>query len=178
MISLLRRGITGAVAIVLVVIPMPAGAVEISTGVSLGGIQVGTVPRFAVSPNAGISWRMESGFMFAIHDLFSISPPIKKSGLGVYNHTSVSVGYMWENGNLSAGPSLSIYSMPVCGATLCGPVIGLAPGAYAQVSMYFAGPLGVSLSGTVDWLTGRSLVLPAGVVAMVVAGPVVRWSSK
>ncbi len=38
--------------LVLVVAPIPAEAVELSAGVSLGGIQAGIVPRLAVSPHA------------------------------------------------------------------------------------------------------------------------------
>ena len=173
-----RRSVASAVVLVLVVVPKAAAALEISSGVSLGGIQIGTVPRLAVSPNASLSWHMESGFMFAVHDVFNIVPPIKTSGLGVYNHTAVAIGYAWENGNLSAGLALSIYSVLACGATLCGRVVGVAPGGHAQASLYFAEPLGVSVSADVDWVGGRSLVLPGGVAAMVVAGPVIRWSSK
>ena len=144
----------------------------------MGGIQAGTVPRLAVSPHAGLSWRMESGFMLAVHDLLSILPSINRDGPGIDNQTSFAVGYAWENGNLSAGPSLSIYSMSACGATLCGRVAGLSPGGHGQVNVYFAGPWGVSVSANVGWVGGRSFVLPGGVAAMVVAGPVFRWSSK
>ena len=64
---------------------MPAAAFELSGGMSLGGFLVGTVPRLAVSPHAGISWRMKGEILFAVHDLCSILPPIYKDGFGVYN---------------------------------------------------------------------------------------------
>jgi hypothetical protein len=54
--------------LVLLVVPLPAGAYELSGGVSMGGILAGTVPHLAVSPHAGLSWRMESGFLFEVHD--------------------------------------------------------------------------------------------------------------
>src|SRR4051794_37175935 len=95
---------------ILVLIPIPAGATELSAGVSVGGLLAGTVPRFAVGPHARTSWRTASGFVFAAHDLCSILPPHNKDGGGVYNQTSVDVGYTWDNGQFSAGPSLSIYS--------------------------------------------------------------------
>jgi len=136
---------------------------------------VGAVPRFAVSPHVGMSWRRESGFLFAFHDLCSILPTTKRLGVGVYNQTSAAIGYASEKFNLSAGPSISVYSMDACGATLCGPVVGLAPGGHAQVNVYFAGRLGVSVRANVDWVGGQSLVLPGGVAAMLVAGPVLRW---
>lgn len=165
--------------LVLVVVLKPARAFEVSGGVSLGGILAGTVPHLAVSPHVGLAWRIQSGVLFTVHELCSILPPINKAGAGIYNHTSVAIGYTWEKGNFSAGPSLSLYSMPACGNTLCGgPVVGVAPGVHAQTNVYVVGPLGVSVSANVDWVGGRSLVLPGGVAAMVVAGPVLRWSAQ
>ena len=178
LISFLRYVISWAVMFVLVAWPMPARASELSSGVSLGGVQAGTVPRLAVSPNVGIIWHMNGGAVLALHDLFSVLPPIGKSGFGVYNHTSAALGYAWENGQFDAGPSFSIYSMIACGATLCGRVTGVAPGGYVQASLYFDGPLGVSVSAHVDWVGGSSLVLPGGVALMVVVGPVFRWNLK
>jgi hypothetical protein len=172
--------ITRAAAFILVlVVSIPAGAFELSGGVSLGGFQAGAVPRPAVTPHSGVSWRKESGFLFVVHDLFSILAPINKAGLGVYNKTAVDIGYAWKQVNVSAGPSLSIYSMPACGVTyLCGRVVGVAPGGHAQADVYLSGPVGVSVSANVDWIGGSSAVLPGGVAAMVVAGPVLRWSAK
>jgi hypothetical protein len=172
--------ITWAAPLLVLVAPMPAEAFELSGGVSLGGFLAGgTVPRLAVTPHVGLSWRRESGFLFVVHDLFSILAPINKAGIGVYNKTSVAIGYASEKVNASAGPSFSIYSMSACSVTLlCGPVVGVALGGHAQADVYFAGPLGVSVSGNVDWLGGRSRVLPSSVAAMVVAGPVLRWSAK
>jgi hypothetical protein len=175
------RLINWAALLVLVLMaPMPASAFDLSGGVSLGGFQVGgTLPRLAVTPHAGISWHRESGMLFVAHDLLSIFTPVNKAGIGIYNKTSITIGYAWEKVSTSAGPSLSVYSMPACGVTfLCGRVVGVAPGGHAQVEVYFAGPLGISVSANWDWIGGRSLVLPGGVAAMVVAGPVLRWRSK
>ena len=149
-----RRRLAGAVVLGLILAPVPAEAFELSGGVSVGGIQTGTVPRLAMSPNAGLSWRMESGFLFALNNLFSILPPINTNGFGIYNQTSASIGYASKNNSISAGPSLSSYSMPACGATLCGRVAGIAPGGHLQASIYFSGPIGLSMSATVDWVGG------------------------
>jgi hypothetical protein len=157
------------------VVQRPAGAFEVSGGVSVGGIFAGTVPRLALSPHAGIGWRLESGFVFELHDVLSILPPIGGRGAGVYNQTSATVGYASLNANFSVGPSLSVYFMPACRHTLCSQVVGVAPGAHAQANLYFAGPFGASVQASVDWIGGRSLVLPGGAAAMVVAGPVLRW---
>lgn len=176
-----RLRIRWAVPLVFVlVVPMSAGAFEVSGGVSLGGFQAGGIlPRLAVTPHGGLSWSRESGFLFAVHDLFSILAPVNKAGLGVYNKTSVTLGYAWETVHVSAGPSFLVYSMPACGVTLlCGRIAGVAPGGHAQADVYIAGPLGVSVSANVDWIGGSSRVLPDGVAVLVVAGPVVRWRAK
>ena len=171
---------TVLIALVLLVVPTPAGAVEISTGMSFGGILAGRAPRLAVTPQGGIAWTTSGGFLFAAHEMISILPPINNDGLGVYGlgvyeQTAVVIGYAAKTHDFSVGPSLSIYSMPACGATLCGRVVGLGPGAHAQVNVYLYGRLGVSVNATVDWVGGRSMVLPGGVAVMVVAGPVLRW---
>lgn len=51
-------------------------------------------------------------------------------------------------------------------------------GGQAQASLYFTGPLGAAVSVNVDWVGGSSLILPGGVAAMIVAGPVLRWGLK
>jgi hypothetical protein len=158
--------------------PAPAAAFELSGGVSLGGVLAGTKSRFAASPHAGISWRMGSGWLFAIHEMFSILPAINQHGVGVHNQTSASLGYAFEKGQLSLGPSLSFYSIPACNSAVCARVAGFSPGVYAQANAYFAERLGVSVSGNVDWIAGSGGALLGGVVAMVVAGPILRWSTK
>lgn len=163
---------------VIVAVPAPAQALEISGGVSVGGILIGPDPRLAVTPHVSISLGLASGFALSAHDLLNILPAVNKLGVGVYNQTSVAIGYAWGAGNVSIGPSLSFYSIPACAAGLCGRVVGMGPGGHAQMNVYFAGPLGVSVSANLDWINGISLVLPAGVAAMVIAGPVVRWSPR
>jgi hypothetical protein len=153
----------------------PARAFEVSAGISVGGILAGTVPHLALSPHVGLSWRTESGVLLGIHDLLGVIFPAGKGGVGVYNQTSGAVGYAWANASFSVGPSLSIYSMPACRDRLCSRVIGIAPGGHAQAALYFVGPLGVSVWANLDWIGGQSRVLPGGVAAMAVAGPVLRW---
>jgi hypothetical protein len=162
----------------LVVVPTQGEASELSAGVSLGWLQAGTIPRLAVGPHAGISWPIQRDILFTVHDLCTILPPIREDGLGVYNQTSVDIGYAWKDGNVSAGPSVAFYFMPACGVTLCGRVGGLAVGGHAQANAYVAGPLGVSVSVNVDWVGRGSLVLPGYVSVVFVAGPVLRCSEK
>ena len=149
-----------------------------SGGVSFGGLVIGPDPRFAVSPHAGLSWRLGSSAAFSVHEHFNLLPSVTRLGVGFYSQTSGSVGYAWDAGNLSIGPTLSIYSMPACTLMLCGRVTGVGAGGHAQMNVYFAGPLGVSVSAGLDWIGGTSPLLPDGVTAMVVAGPVFRWSPR
>lgn len=155
----------------LVVIPATANALEPSFGVSIGGIQVGTDPALAVSPFASLLWRTESGFLLEAHNMFSILPA---SSVGIHDRTSVTLGYAWQTGNVSLGPSLSFYSMLACDTRACRRVGGAAPGGHAQTDWYFAGPLGVSLSANVAWYGGGSFVLRGNAAVMVTAGPILR----
>lgn len=158
--------------------PYPAHALEMSGGLSLGGFRAGTAPRLAISPHAGISWNKASNFLITIHDTLSILPPRDHVGTGVFNETSVIIGFASESANFSAGPSFSLYDITACGQALCGRVAGLAAGGHAQTDVYFAEPLGVSVSANVTWIGGRSLVLPGGLAVMVIAGPVLRWRTR
>lgn len=152
-----------------------AQAVEINGGVSVGGLQVGTEPKLAVSPFVGVAWHSESGFSVSLHNMFSV---VVGSRVGVHNRTSATLGYAWGTGDFSVGPSLSFYSLLVCGPLVCRRVEGAAPGGHVQVDWYFLGPLGVSLSGNVAWYGGASSVLPGSVAVMVTAGPILRLEAK
>lgn len=159
----------------LVVVPASAQALEFREGVSVGGIQVGTEPKFAVSPFAGWLWRSEGDFRLEVHNMLSIVPGV---GIGVYDRTAVTLGYATKTTTVSLGPSLAVYSMLVCGAVLCDRVVGLAPGGRVQSDWYFAGPLGVSTSIHMDWARGSSRVLPGSLVVMMTAGPILRFEIK
>ncbi|WP_437671171.1 hypothetical protein [Sorangium sp. So ce131] len=174
----LARRIPSAALAALVLVPTQVEATELSAGVSLGWFQAGTVPRLAVGPHAGIAWPIQRDILFTVHDMCTILPPTQEGGPGVYNQTSVDIGYAWEDGNVSAGPSVAFYVVPACGITLCGLVGGLAVGGHAQTNAYVAEPLGVSVSVNVDWVGRGSLVLPGYVSVVVVAGAVLRWSAK
>ncbi|XXY44358.1 hypothetical protein WME91_30565 [Sorangium sp. So ce269] len=174
----LARPIPLAALVALVLVPTQVQASELSAGVSFGWFQAGTVPHLAVGPHAAVSWPLQRDILFTVHDLCTILPPTKEDGLGVYNQTSVDIGYAWKNGNVSAGPSVAFYFVPACGVSLCGRVIGMAVGGHAQTNAYVAGPLGVSVSVNVNWIGGTSMVLPGYVSIVAVAGPVFRWSSQ
>jgi hypothetical protein len=177
--EMMRKAVRSLAAVGVFLVSVPAMASELSGGVSGGGMMAGSKQSFAVSPHAAIAWRTESGFVFAIRDMLSILVATDKNGAGVHNRTSVMLGYATETASLSVGPSISFYSMPACNAaSLCSRVAGVSPGGYAHASFYFAGPLGASVSASIDWVGGSSSVLPGGVAAMIVAGPVLRLTTR
>jgi hypothetical protein len=102
----LGRQITRAAPLVAVLlVPTQVWALDqLSGGVSLGGFQAGTVPRLAVSPHAGVSWGIGSGFIVTIHDLCNFLPPINDAGIGLFNETSISIGYTSEKAISALAP--------------------------------------------------------------------------
>lgn len=156
----------------------PAHAVEGDLGVSVGGMVVGTVPRLAISPHAGVSVRIGDHFRLGARDMLSILPAVDRHGAGVYNQLSPTIELAWRTGNVSLGPSLGIFSMPACGTLRCTRLNGVAPGGTAQAIWYFAGRFGVSARGNVDWISGFGSVLPASLGVVIVAGPVFRLSGS
>jgi hypothetical protein len=172
-----KLGFAWAGALLLTLVPQPAQAFELSGGVSMGGVLIGVDPRLAVTPHLGGVWHVGNVALAAQNQL-NVLAAVNKLGVGVYNQASLSAGYAWKTGNVTLGPAFSAYSMPACSATLCGRVVGIGAGAHAQLNVYLVGPVGVSLSANVDWIGGSSLVLPGNVAAMIIAGPVFRWSPK
>lgn len=122
-------------------------------------------------PSAGAR---RSGLLIAAHEVLSILPVGDAHGVGIYSQTSADIGYAWTRVNVSLGPSLSLYTMPVCGVTICERVVGVAPGGHAQLAWYFAGPMGAAVSANLDWAGGDSLVLRGGPAVMVTARPILR----
>lgn len=157
------------------VVPSTALALDFGAGVSVGAVYVGTRAVPAITPHAGVSVQANTGLLFSLQDRPSILPATNRDGVGLYNHLVAALGYTWGNGDIRGGASFTAYFMPACRNKLCGVVAGVGVGADLQLNYFFVGPAGVSVSGNVDWLGGDSLILPGGVAAMAVAGPVVRW---
>lgn len=158
--------------------PLAARAVEADLGVSVGGMLAGTVPRLAISPHGGVAVRVGDHFRVGARDMLSILPAFDAHGAGFYNQLSPTIEFTWQDGNVSLGPSLGIFSMPACGNIRCTRLNGVAPGGTAEASVYFAGPFGVSARVNVDWINGLGSVLPGSVAVVIVAGPVFRLSGS
>ncbi|MEZ4308531.1 MAG: hypothetical protein R3F14_10855 [Polyangiaceae bacterium] len=153
----------------------PARATEVHAGVRVGAVQIGVDPRLAVSPFAGALWRSESGFLLELSNTFTLSPGDK---WGVYDRSAAALGYGWPTGHVSVGPALSLYSMPACNFVICDRVNGIAVGGHAVLAYFFAGPFGLSMTGSLDYVGGKSRVLPGGAVVMGTAGLVVKFETS
>lgn len=158
-----------------ILVPSRSPAYDYAAGASVGAVFVGTRAALAVTPHLSVSIRTESGFVLGLQGKCSLLPASNNAALGVHAHVIVGGGYVWERGEVRIGPSFGAYSLPVCRNTLCGRVSGAGIGGDMQASYFFAGPLGASLSVSVDWLGGSARLLPGGVAAAGVAGPVLRW---
>ena len=168
------RPVRGLALLLLFLVSARVEAMEVDVGASVGGMLAGNVPRFAVSPYGGLSWRLGSNFVVVVHDMVSLLLAANSHGPGVYDHLSVAAGFAWEDGKIVAGPSLSFFSMPACGPEWCAHVNGFGAGATARVDLFFWGPAGVSLSGNVDVPIQSNSVLPGGPAWMLLAGAVFR----
>lgn len=154
----------------------PADAFEVAGTTSFGVFQVGTTSRFAVAPGLAVRLGPGEGFNIVVQDSLVLFPGPGRFGFD--NRTSVGLGWSWPTVDLTVGATLSQYWMPACGNTLCGQVMGLSPGAMAQVSYYPFEFAGMTATGIYGWYGGNSLVLPGGSAVTFTVGPVFRWKKK
>jgi len=152
----------------------PVHAFEIAGTASFGAFQVGTSTLFAVAPGLAVRLGARDGLNLVLQDDLVLFPGPGRFGLD--NRFSVGVGYSWPTVSIDAAASVSGYWLPACGTTLCGQVMGVAPGGRARVSYYPLDNFGVSVTGYLGWYGGDSLVLPGSVAATVVVGPSLRWA--
>ena len=99
---------------------------------------------------------------------------------GITNETTLGGGLFWELVNVSAGLSLTAYSLPLCGPQRCGQVRGLAPGASVRLDLfgpYLSGALGVAFDCAGTWITGSAAPAWSGVAVRCSAGPLLRFTS-
>lgn len=151
-----------------------ADAFEVSGTAAFGAFQVGTTTRFAVAPGIAFRFGDVEGVNLTVQDNFVMFPG--PGPFGFNNQTSVGVGYSWKSFDVDVAGSLSAYWMHACGTSLCGRVLGLAPGVRTKVSYFPLDWSGVAVTADVGWYGGSSLVLPGGMAATIVFGPVARWS--
>ena len=153
--------------------------VELSGATGFGVLAAGvTSGRFTISPSASFSVRGEHWFFVARNTLSFLGATGGRFGLT--NETTLGGGHFWELVNLSAGLSLTEYSLPLCGPQLCGQVSGLAPGASVRLDIfgpYLSGSLGVSVDCAGTWITGSAALIWSGVSVRCSAGPLLRFTT-
>jgi hypothetical protein len=154
--------------------------IELSGAAGFGVLVAGvTSGRFAISPGASFSVRGERGFFVARDTLSFLGAAGGR--FGINHETTLGGGLFWELVNVSAGLSLAEYSLPICGARLCGQVRGVAPGAGARLDVfgpYLSGGLGVSADCAGAWITGSAAPVWSGVSVRCSAGPILRFTSR
>lgn len=174
--SRLSRFVVFSLVCLLAAFPRSAGALEIAGTASFGGFQVGTTTRFAVAPGMSMRFGDAEGLNLSVQNSLVLFPG--PGPFGFSNQASIGVGYARKTFDVDLSASLSGYWMTVCGNTLCGRVVGVAPGVRMRIS-YFPFEttewFGAALTGDVGWYGGDSLVLPGGLAATLVAGPAIRW---
>ena len=142
-------------------------------------IVVGVTPaRFAISPSVSVSIRGERGLLVARDTVSFLGA--NGGRFGINSDTTVGGGFFWEYVNVSAGLSLVEYSLPICGARLCGQVRGVAPGASLRTDVfgpYLSGALGISVDCAGAWITGSASPVWSGVSIRCTAGPLLRLMS-
>lgn len=160
--------------------PQSAAALEGNGGLEIGGVLAGARPHLAVSPHLSLGVRSESGCCtLSVEDTVSILIANNRDGVGIHDRIAVLGGYVSGDWGVQIGPAVSLFSMPVCNAAAwCGRVSGISIGAHVQASYYFFGPLGLSLSGSGDWIAGRNLLLPSGFTGTIAMGPILRWAVR
>lgn len=169
-----RVGVTLGLAGSLFIAASEAEARDYAFGITGGGLYAGSRFVPAVSPQFSISFRTDNGWLLTVAEVFHFLPARSAESFGAYNHIAVGIGRAWPSADLSGGLTLPSYIMPTCHGKLCGRVWGFGIGAYLQAN-WWLGPAGLSASFNLDWVSGRSLLLPSSLAAMGVAGPMVRW---
>ena len=95
---------------------------------------------------------------------------------GVVVHVTPTIGFTWDSGYVTAGPSLDAIDTILCGANaFCNRAVGVAPGASVGAA-YFTGAVNDRLGIYID---AHISVLPVGaiydgVLVTITAGPVLR----
>lgn len=137
----------------------PVAALDVSGGLAGGGVLVGTVPIWAINAEARGAWPLDAGWFAGGRLGVTLLPAFNSLGLGLQARSSGNVGYAGKSVDMDVGPSLVGYSMPACGQTHCGRIVGIAPGVQLRVAWYLWPRVGISANLNADWIHGRSTVL-------------------
>lgn len=156
-----------------VCVPASASAAEWSAGVGMGAVQVGTAGYFGGGPQLGLTLGGPSGPVLVVRNLLLLLPA--GDSIGVDNQITIGGGFSTDRFMMAAGGLLAIYRIPTCGVRLCGPVLGIGPGGFAQLDIFVKPPFGFTARGTVAWYGGASLVPSNDLAWSATTGPILRW---
>lgn len=146
---------------------------QLHLGLSLGATQIGGSGYFSIGPLIGLLLGASPGPVLSFQNALMLLPV--GNDVGFRDEATVGAGYRGSHVIVAAGAMLAAYRLPICGDRLCGVVVGLAPGAFAEVDVFLRRFVGMSARGTVAWSGGQSLVPSDEVAWSLVTGPVVRW---
>jgi hypothetical protein len=182
---LLGRGVALLALCAAMLFARPAGAdlgVQFSASIGLGPFSAGAGPlRFAVVPTASFLLLGGENWFLRCDDAVTL---LGATGgrFGVANTTTLSFGARWKVVNISVGPSLAEYSLPLCGASWCSTVRGLAPGVDARLDAFLPellrSALGLSASCGTIWMIGVASSGWSGFSTQCTLGPIFRLSSR
>lgn len=154
--------------------------VEVSMGAGFGLHVAGVMPgRFTINPSASFSVRGDGWFLVARDTVSFLGATGGR--FGITNETTLGVGLFWRFVNVSAGPSLMEYSLPICGTWLCAQVHGIAPGASVRLDVFgpfLSSALGASTECAGAWITGSTSPVWSGVALRCSVGPIFRFTSQ
>lgn len=168
-----KRCLEGLLLASLFCVPMPASGAEWSAGVGMGAVQVGTAGYFGGGPQLGVTFGGPSGPVLAIRNLLLLLPA--GDSIGIDNQITVGGGFSTAHLTMTAGGLLAIYRIPTCGVRLCGAVLGVGPGGFAQLDIFVKPPFGITARGTLAWYGGASLVPSDDLAWSATTGPILRW---
>lgn len=163
------------VALVLQARPCEAADVTASFGVGVGGVQILSTRRGALTGRVTLDLVGIHGLTVGARNelayLFPIDGADKKPS--VHNRTTLTAGWAWKDFTASFGVGLSQYTMSACTTKQCAHVSGLAPAADLSL-VYFASRYGVQASFSGGWYFGDSAVLNNAAIWMLSLSPVFR----
>ncbi len=145
--------------------------------VATGIVSAGTVSGgLAVAPLAGYSFKIDESFEFVLTNRVVITG-ITYHNIGFINYIMPTIGYTWKDGSLDIGPSLDVIDTILCGnEAFCNRVVGIVPGAQANIGFYrdsvFRGRLGLQIDIHMTYMINGAIY--HGPLFSATLGPILR----
>jgi hypothetical protein len=166
----------------LLAVPAEADpGLQFSASAGLGQFAAGAgSARFTIVPTASIVLLPGDRWLLRLDDAVTFLGATG-GGFGMANTTTLAFGARWEAINVSAGLSLSEYSLPLCGTRWCGQARGVAPGVDARLDAFLPslldGAVGLSATCGTLWIVDGDSVW-SGFSMRFALGPIFRFPSR